>query len=537
MPATRRLDPGVTRSQHIRAALPLGGLVLVVAAVYFVRFGRINHDEGWGLYAAQLVFDGYLPYRDFPFYQAPLLPVLYGLPQWLIGGIAAGRWTSFAASAVMCGLAFRLAYERGGVPAVAFFIVGLAGAPLALWALVTTRTEPLSALFLVAAAFFLLRPRPRRRDGMMATLAGVLAAATRISLVPAAFVIAAWAIRRCANARADAMRMIAPALVVSFAIAFVILSGGVERAWVNLVEIQSQRHEQFDPPIAFDSAAWLASRWDCLVELSSEFGIVSVLACIASLAWMTVWLLRRPSTSAQGSSCAAGPVALLVWVAWLPNLAPRTIYPVYFVPVMPLVLVLGGWGIAALRARWLGTGIHRKWWDGAALLVGFAVVLIQGTTFVGRRDVWTVPPPSDLQLLRAAAREVEARVPAEAKLLTFDTYLAVEAGRRVPSGFEMSVFSWFPKRPAEDGRRLGLLTTRRLLTAFEDPEVGGVALSDQALGILISSSHFGHRPHRILSEGEILRALPVLRRFRLVRTFPRFGIQRSPLYLFVPKGS
>jgi len=78
---------------------------------------------------------------------------------------------------------------------------------------------------------------------------------------------------------------------------------------------------------------------------------------------------------------------------------------------------------------------------------------------------------------------------------------------------------------------------RRLLTAFEDPEVGGVALSDQALGILISSSHFGHRPHRILSEGEILRALPVLRRFRLVRTFPRFGIQRSPLYLFVPKGS
>ena len=191
--------------------------------------------------------------------------------------------------------------------------------------------------------------------------------------------------------------------------------------------------------------------------------------------------------------------------------------------------------MAAVWERWLAAGNHRRGWVALGAVAGLALGLGQSLTFLAQRDGWVANSPSDLELLHTAANEVRARVPEESLLLTFDTYLAVEAGRRVPKGFEMGVFSWFPNRPAEDGRTLGLLTTDRLLSAFDSPDLGGVAVSDQGLGILITRSHFGYRPRRILQQDQITQAFPPLQRFRLDRTLPAFGQQRTALYLFVPK--
>ncbi|MCP4037503.1 MAG: hypothetical protein GY733_11245, partial [bacterium] len=116
-----------------------------------------------------------------------------------------------------------------------------------------------------------------------------------------------------------------------------------------------------------------------------------------------------------------------------------------------------------------------------------------------------------------------------------NAYVAVEANRRVAPGVELSVFSCFPQRPAHDFERPRLLPTPALRAAFENPAVGGVVLSDQALGILIHGGHFGYQPRRRLEEAEILRALPLLQRFRLVDTLHPFGQQRSMLYIFVPR--
>ena len=51
---------------------------------FAVWWGGLNQDEGWYLYAAQLVHDGKLPYRDFFFTQGPTMPFVYSLlsPLW-----------------------------------------------------------------------------------------------------------------------------------------------------------------------------------------------------------------------------------------------------------------------------------------------------------------------------------------------------------------------------------------------------------------------------------------------------------------------
>ena len=51
-----------------------GFACLAFAAVWL---GGLNQDEGWYLYAANLVAEGEVPYRDFFYTQGPVMPVVY----------------------------------------------------------------------------------------------------------------------------------------------------------------------------------------------------------------------------------------------------------------------------------------------------------------------------------------------------------------------------------------------------------------------------------------------------------------------------
>ena len=51
-------------------------------------FGDLNQDEGWYLYAARLVSEGKVPYRDFAYPQAPLMPYIYAVANPLVSSMA-----------------------------------------------------------------------------------------------------------------------------------------------------------------------------------------------------------------------------------------------------------------------------------------------------------------------------------------------------------------------------------------------------------------------------------------------------------------
>ena len=92
-------------------------LVLVVAGLA-LWWGSVNQDEGWYLYAAQMVRDGRLPYHDFFFTQGPALPIVYSAlaPIWgpesplhgLLGGRVVTLGLGMLATLAACALARRL---------------------------------------------------------------------------------------------------------------------------------------------------------------------------------------------------------------------------------------------------------------------------------------------------------------------------------------------------------------------------------------------------------------------------------------------
>ncbi|HBO98522.1 MAG TPA: hypothetical protein DD637_01600, partial [Verrucomicrobia bacterium] len=83
-------------------------LALAGAAIWM---GALNQDEGWYLYAARLVREGEMPYRDFFFTQAPLLPIVYSAFTGLFKGILGGRLLTAAFGLLGILTAVRLVQE------------------------------------------------------------------------------------------------------------------------------------------------------------------------------------------------------------------------------------------------------------------------------------------------------------------------------------------------------------------------------------------------------------------------------------------
>ena len=73
------MDDGVNNG-GLKGGFVFAALAVFAAAVLSfaaVWMGGLNQDEGWYLYAANLVAEGKMLYRDFFYTQGPLMPIVY----------------------------------------------------------------------------------------------------------------------------------------------------------------------------------------------------------------------------------------------------------------------------------------------------------------------------------------------------------------------------------------------------------------------------------------------------------------------------
>ena len=173
----------------------LAAVAFVVLGAASVWMGGLNQDEGWYLYAANLVAEGKMPYRDFFYTQGPMLPIVYSAFTWVwhAWGLLGARVFTLAIGAfgmlLAAALARRLAPEgRRGEAAVATLL--LLGSNLYHVYFVTIpKTYALAALFVMTGFLFIDIAQSawnRSRGGFLwAAVAGLslaFAAGTRISL-------------------------------------------------------------------------------------------------------------------------------------------------------------------------------------------------------------------------------------------------------------------------------------------------------------------------------------------------------------------
>ena len=70
----------------MKVYVALAGFAFAILAFAAVWLGGLNQDEGWYLYAAQLVGEGKMLYRDFFYTQGPAMPIIYAPFAWVWRG-------------------------------------------------------------------------------------------------------------------------------------------------------------------------------------------------------------------------------------------------------------------------------------------------------------------------------------------------------------------------------------------------------------------------------------------------------------------
>lgn len=495
---------------------------LAFAAVWL---GGLNQDEGWYLYAANLVSEGVVPYRDFFFTQGPVMPVIYSAftKIWRCGGILGARIFTLAIGSL--GILFAVALARRLVPyerrtdagIVVLFLLGCNLYHLYYNAI--PKTYALAGLFVVLGFYLLSFVESSRRMVRIAVLLGsgaafALAAGTRISLGILLAVVGIGLLLRC--------RLYGAAFLwfgVGGALVFALVFGGLllnpeTRAGLLAAQHYHAARGGFDPVFAVGSLSRLV-RWYLPTFLLLGLGAFAARVVVSTKA-------EQPTGSIVTPLLLAGAVAVFA----VQILAPFP-YEDYQVPIMGILSVFA----AVLCVRRLRCGFPLVLLAlGLSWACSFGSPLLEKWMTNGQDRFWTLKKSScELAQLRDVARRVETMDPGGTTLLTQDLYLAIETNRRVPHGLEMGPFSyWGEKVPSSvDGRMVLDDRSLRELLAAAPCEIA--ALSSYTFAITVPEGVETPRERQM----EYWRMLE--RRYELVFSEAAFGQNATTLLVLKRK--
>ena len=410
--------------------LALGAFaVLGVAAVWL---GGLNQDEGWYLYAANLCAEGKVLYRDFFYTQGPEMPNFYRAFTWiwktwgLLGARAFTLTLGFAGICLAVSLARHLAPEgrKGAAALVTFMLLGCN--LYHLYYVAIPKTYALASMF-VMIGFFLLAVGRKPFFSLVVGLALAYAAGTRISLGALLCVVGIWLLLTrqwktllwfCVGGFGGLAIVYGPYLCDSGA-----------RAGLIAAQQYHAARGGFDPVWAVGSVSRLV-RWYLPVFI------------VLGLGWGIEVKVRGEGERRNSDVSLLLFSFLAVFVVQM--LAPFP-YEDYQVPIMGLLAVYAAVNFtknANTPSFTFTSHLHLLLVLGLCFANSFGSPLLEKWMTNGQDRFWSLKKEKcEMAQLRDVARRIEARDPGGKTLLTQDLYLAIETGRKVPTGLEMGPFA------------------------------------------------------------------------------------------------
>lgn len=456
--------------------------LLSVLAVANVLLGNLNQDEGWYLYAALETTRGKLPYRDFFFTQGPIQPLVYGWlsPLWCQFGVAGGRFLSailgLSGSLFAALMSARILPYGRKIAGALLVLLLTAGSVYHSYFTSITKTYAL-ALFLLMAGFWALSCI-EKSPAFFSALSAVfmaLAAGTRISLVAILAVVGVWLISRHRQFKNGWL--------------WFGISGVVTLAFI------------YGPFLIYDYEAFKfantfhvgRSNGGLLFKAGSLSRLVRgyfPLICLAAIL-LPIGLADITRHERKRAMPLSWPI---LWVAafsvvFVIHLLSPFPYDDYQVPIMPLLASATAVGLLTCRPLCRLSPRVIIW--PILFMVGlsaFSSPINQEWFFIRQDRFWPViKAEPDLAKLRHIGRQIKTIVPEGELLLTPDTYLAVEAGRQVPEGFEMGPFTYFPDLSNASARLYHLFNRDLFKQALQNSDAPLAAFSGYAFSMAAPS--------------------------------------------------
>lgn len=400
-------------------------LCLAAAAVWM---GGLNQDEGWYLYAANMVAAGKMPYRDFQYTQGPLLPIVYSAFTWVWNGFGILGARVFTLTGGLVAILFAVATAAKLAPPdrrreAALITVFLLGCNLYhLYYTAIPKTYALASLCVAVGFWSLTVGIADRGPSRFATcvspffagLALAFAAGARISLGAILCVVGCWFLFRREWKR-----------LVSFS------AGGL--FGLGLVY----------GPFLFDPGSFAGLV--AAQKYHAARGGFDMVFTVGSLSRLVRWYL--PVFIVFGLGMRKVEKRGGEWILLLSFLAVFAVqmlapfpYEDYQVPIMGLLAVFAS--VKLVSASPSASSLHLLLVLGLCFANAFGSPLLQEWMTNGQDRFWSLKKEKiELRQLRDVAAKIETLDPGGKTLLTQDLYLAIETGRKVPEGLEMGPFA------------------------------------------------------------------------------------------------
>ncbi len=470
--------------QHRLLAFCAIALALVISVANIV-LGNLNLDEGWYLQSAANMAAGKMPYRDFFFTQAPLLPHVYGmlLPLWAPAGVLGGRIVTaviglFAALFAASGVRLLVPAPRRFAASLTVFAL-LACNVYHSYFTGIPKTYALASFCLTLGILFLSLIRKcggRGRNACaLAAFGGfwlAAAASTRLSLGIALPIAGLWLLATCRRH--------------GFAWFFFGV-GGFAGLGLFLLPYALKDWDAFVFANFFHGAragggpAMVAGSVSRLAR--NYLPAVLMALAAAAVAWRTGW-----DTFRRALRDAAPLLAVFAGIFIVHVLSPFP-YDDYQVPGMPILICVVAsifWNVMpeADEASELRTQrVVLASLLAVSAICAFTSPLNESWVMVRKDRFWVeMKKEPDIVKLRRVGRELREASGGE-ELLTTDIYLAVETRARVPAGLEMGPFGYFPDLDDDKARRFHVLNRNLLAELAETTTAKCAAFSGYAFAM------------------------------------------------------
>jgi|GEM_PF-2092111 len=470
--------------------------VYAILGIYYVFFGQLNYDEGTEIYASNLVYSGKIPYIDFMYTHGPVLPYVYGIPQFIFGSsMYVGRFTSLFFGVLTLILtaktAERVTGKTGAVIALALVSFNL----YAVYLLTSAKSYELTAFFMVLSLFFLFRNKDvgKPRDYMLSTIAMSLAAGVRLSLLPMVILLILYIV-----------------YVERKNVKTVVISAGTGIATSVLLLIPffaiNRNVAMFNLYTYYVGGNPYVTQYD---KLSNFLFLMDAFLVIAVLFFLGViiLILYRQTYSTRIKFLYVG-VALV----YAMHLIPTENLPEHPVILVPFVAILAAFGFSEVYNK--TSNNFTKY------LLLLTVVIMILFTLLSNGPQWVDISGNKTPIAEVdeIATYIKNNTPKDGKLIAFSTYAAVQADRELLPGFSQAYYTYRPDWSDEKAKEYNGVNPNMLNKYIESRSASAILLTDFEI------RRIGSEPVRLIEEN-----------YDLVKTTGAWGQHVNTAYLYLPK--
>jgi 4-amino-4-deoxy-L-arabinose transferase-like glycosyltransferase len=518
----RSYSLGRLRAQDIALAGVM--LAFVAEALFFVFAAYVNRDEGWYMLAGKSVLHGELPYRDFPYFQTPLLPYVFGAGQSVFGAaIIGGRLMSALMALASLSLLLYISERIGGRATTICAGVLVICTPGFVLETVAARSESIVVL-LVLAALAVAFARPHGFAAFVLPPAILLVAtAARLTFLPAFGVALVYCYWRARPTKRQAIAGVAALVGMGIAVVAPLAIAAPRRAWFDMWTAQAIRNAQFEGPHSITHR--LADRIGFVSLPANTFFVVLIPALFALVlaydAYTRGWRPRRPAFAADFLSIHLLIIGFAV-VLWLPYAGFDHQEDRYFIPSFALLAIVA----ADLFAR-AAKGLLP---ESARLLPPVFIVLLVAHAVFQYPLVRASVDTADIRRTDQAGQYIARLMGPGDQLVSLNPTLALASGRPLAPPLMMGQFSFWPAMHDASARHNGVVNVALLEQLMLDPRTKVIALDDYDLGLI--SQARDEDPHVTPNAAWPFKLFPdLIGRFTLVDTQPNFGQFSGTLYI------